>query len=440
MKTYESYKDSNIAWIGQIPSNWSICRVKHGFVRKKDKSFDKNPIVLSLARDGVKIRDISSNEGQLAESYEGYNPVIPHDLLLNPMDLYSGANCSISKVSGVISPAYINLRAKDNVSPIFFDYYFKVQYWTMAFFAHGKGISFDNRWTLGNETLNNYPIVMPTFKEQQEIALFLDIKCAQIDSLISLQEKMIEELIAYKQAVIMETVTKGLNSNSPMKDSGIEWIGKIPEGWQTIKLNRIMGFIGGYAFNSNKYAKEQTHNQVIRIGNVKNNYLKLDASPIFIDDNVAIEAAKCKLNENCILFTMTGTKGKRDYFYTLLLKKEHFKNKDLYLNQRVGCFVQKSQNIDMRYYNYLLKDNHILDSIFLYETGTANQGNLGIETINRTILQFPPLVEQCAIANYLDTQTSQIDELIALKHKKIDQLVEYKKSVIYEYVTGKKRV
>ena len=117
-----------------------------------------------------------------------------------------------------------------------------------------------------------------------------------------------------------------------MKYSGIKWIGEIPEGWQTIKLNRIMGFIGGYAFNSNKYAKEQTHNQVIRIGNVKNNYLKLDASPIFIDDNVAIEAAKCKLNENCILFTMTGTKGKRDYFYTLLLKKEHFKNKDLYFN------------------------------------------------------------------------------------------------------------
>ena len=94
----------------------------------------------------------------------------------------------------------------------------------------------------------------------------------------------------------------------------------------------------------------------------------------------------------------------------------------------------------MRYYNYLLKDNHILDSIFLYETGTANQGNLGIETINRTILQFPPLVDQCAIANYLDTQASQIDELIALKQMKIDQLVEYKKSVIYEYVTGKKRV
>lgn len=140
-------KDSGIEWIGEIPVDWSMKRVKHIFTRKNEKAMQENPTILSLARDGVKVRDISNNEGQIAESYYNYNPVEEGDLLLNPMDLYSGANCSISKVRGVISPAYINLKANVGVNPAFYDYYFKVQYWLMAFFSYGKGVSYDNRWT-----------------------------------------------------------------------------------------------------------------------------------------------------------------------------------------------------------------------------------------------------------------------------------------------------
>lgn len=106
------------------------------------------------------------------------------DLLLNPMDLQSGANCSISKVNGVISPAYVNLRYKNGFNPQFFDYYFKLQYWSFAFFSYGKGVSFDNRWTLNSETLMRYPIVVPPIEEQREIAEYLDKKCAEIDDVI----------------------------------------------------------------------------------------------------------------------------------------------------------------------------------------------------------------------------------------------------------------
>ena len=131
-------KDSGIEWIGQIPAEWSVKKVKHGFFRSKSEAHQEDPVVLSLARSGVKVRDISNNEGQMAESYYNYNSVMPGDLLLNPMDLYSGANCSVSEVSGVISPAYINLRHKKGYCPRYFDYYFKTQYWAMAMFAHGK--------------------------------------------------------------------------------------------------------------------------------------------------------------------------------------------------------------------------------------------------------------------------------------------------------------
>ena len=129
---------TNIEWLPYINSSWKIGRVKDIFYVSKELSTKKNPTVLSLARSAVKIRDISNNEGQIAASYDNYNSVKVGDLLLNPMDLYSGANCNVSFVEGVISPAYSNLRAKVKLEPRFYDFYFKVQYWTMAMFAHGK--------------------------------------------------------------------------------------------------------------------------------------------------------------------------------------------------------------------------------------------------------------------------------------------------------------
>lgn len=149
-------KSSGVEWIGEIPENWKAVKVKQAFVRKNEKAKQENPVILSLARTGVKVRDVSTNEGQVAESYYNYNPVSVGDLLLNPMDLYSGANCSISYVEGVISPAYVNLRSRNGYYSKFYDYYFKAQYWMMVLFAHGKGVSFDNRWTLNNETLMNF--------------------------------------------------------------------------------------------------------------------------------------------------------------------------------------------------------------------------------------------------------------------------------------------
>lgn len=232
-------KDSGIRWMGDIPSDWNVERVKHGFVRKKEEAHQENPIVLSLARAGVKARDISNNEGQIAESYYNYNPVDVDDLLINPMDLYSGANCSISKIKGVISPAYINLRYCEGHNPNYYDYYFKVQYWMMAFFAHGKGVSYENRWTLNAETLMNYPIIVPPFNEQCRIVKYLDLKCSQIDAIIEKQQTIIEKLKEYKLSLITECVTKGLNSDVKMKDSGYECIGLVPYTWEICRLRNI---------------------------------------------------------------------------------------------------------------------------------------------------------------------------------------------------------
>ena len=252
-------KDSGIEWIGEIPVDWSMKRVKHIFTRKNEKAMQENPTILSLARDGVKVRDISNNEGQIAESYYNYNPVEEGDLLLNPMDLYSGANCSISKVQGVISPAYINLKANAGVNPAFYDYYFKVQYWLMAFFSYGKGVSYDNRWTLSAETLMNYPVVALPYGEQCKRADYLDRKCSQIDAIIARQQEVIEKLKAYKLSVITEAVTKGLNPDVPMKDSGVEWIGKIPEHWAIHKFCWDYSAMLGKMLDAKRITGEHLH-------------------------------------------------------------------------------------------------------------------------------------------------------------------------------------
>lgn len=137
---------------------------------------------------------------------------------------------------------------------------------------------------------------------------------------------------------------------------------------------------------------------------------------------------------------MTGTKGKRDYFYTLLVNDGHTADRHLFINQRVGLFRQKSPKIKMSFANYVLKEKRILDYIFLSETGTANQGNLGIENISRAKLYLPSLEEQEKIVVFLNEKCTQIDSLIAIKQEKIEKLEQYKRSLIYEYVTGKKEV
>ena len=235
----EAMKNSKTRWLGQIPADWDMVRVKDCFDRKNKKANQKDPIVLSLARSGVKIRDISSNEGQLAADYTNYNPVAKDDILINPMDLVSGDNCNISRVEGVISPAYVNLRHKKGINPRFYNYYFKLQYWLGAFFAHGFGVSFDNRWTLSYETLSKYPLVLPPSDEQIKIADFLDEKCAEIDKLSEDIQKQIDILNDYKKSVITRAVTKGLDPNAEMKDSGIKWIGEIPKDWTCKKIKYL---------------------------------------------------------------------------------------------------------------------------------------------------------------------------------------------------------
>ena len=421
-------KDSGVKWIGSIPKNWTIQRVKHAFVRKNEKAMQDEPVVLSLARSGVKIRDISSNEGQIAESYYNYNPVEEGDLLLNPMDLYSGANCSISKVNGVISPAYINLKNKEGYNSRFYDYYFKVQYWMMAFFAHGKGVSFDNRWTLSIETLMNYPIVVLGYDEQCKRADYLDNKCKKIDDLIEKQQTAIEKLTEYKLSVITETVTKGLDSDVEYKDNGIRFIGYIPQNWNVSKLKYMSLEIGDGIHGTPEYDPEGEI-YFVNGNNIGAETLVFKADTNTINETEFKKYKKPLLNDNTILMTLNGATYGKTSFYS---------GEEILLGKSAGYITLKPDE-NKEFVRYYLQST-VAKLIMDYSLCGSTIANVSLRTLNDFPIPHPPKAEQLAIVRYLDKHTSRIDKSINCRQSIVERLIEYKKSLIYEVVTGKKEV
>lgn len=429
---------TRIPWLPFIPSDWKIGKVKQCFSISKELSYKKNPTILSLARSSVKIRDISSNEGQLAADYSNYNSVKPGDLLLNPMDLYSGANCNVSNLEGVISPAYSNLRAKTQLEPKFYDFYFKTQYWTMAMFAHGKGVSYDNRWTLNTDTLLNYEIPVPSVNEQKKIVDFLNKQTSKIDRLISNQEKQIEGLKEYRQAIITKVVTKGLDPSAQMKDSGVEWIGKIPCTWQ---VKRIKDFLekDDFGIKCGPFGSALT-GKVISNGeyniygqwNVIGNDFSIRRNTIAKNDYLNL--INYSVRPKDILVSMMGSIGRCALVPENIhpgIMDSHIIKIRLNLNEMNPYFFL---------YEYDKNNSTIISEFYNRAKKGFIMDGLNTSIIKNAIFVSPPIDIQKKVVDYLDSFCSKVDAVISFKESKIQKLQTYKKSLIYEYVTGKKRV
>lgn len=416
-------KGSNVKWIGTIPNDWEIRKVKQCFNISKEPAQQKDPVILSLARSGIKVRDISGNEGQLAASYENYNIVKPGDLLLNPMDLYSGANCNMSEIEGVISPAYVNLRPKIMLNSKFFDYYFKTQYWTMAMFAHGKGVSFDNRWTMNADAILNYFLPFPSIAVQNKIVRYLDQKNQEIDSLIDVEKKQIESLELLKQCEIFEKVTKGLNKNVDLKKTNY-WFGSYPKSWKVTELKRLASIQTGSTPPKEK----------------QNIFYSSDCGTPWIkaEDLDSFEP----ISKTSEYLTEEGSNNGRIFpphtvFVCCIASvgKTGFSDIECSCNQQLngitftglfwkyGFYLTKAQ---VNEYNFLATGNVVKI--------------LNTERQKYIKCTVPSLDEQIEIAKYLDIKCSDIDRLIDIKEKKIDELEKLKKSIIFECVTGKKKV
>lgn len=426
-------KETGVKWIGSIPNDWEIRKIKHCFYISKELANDKNPTVLSLARSGIKVRDISNNEGQLAASYDNYNIVKAGDLLLNPMDLYSGANCNVSEISGVISPAYVNLRKTIELNPKFFDYYFKCQYWTMAMFAHGKGVSFDNRWTISADSVLNYEIPFPKKEQQDAIVVTLNKKCENIDALIEVQNSQIEKLKEYKKSLITN-IALGRNLTCEKKIIEDSWIGKLPSNWSAIQIKFVAdskidnSFIDGDWIESGDISSEGI--KYFTTGSVSDGIFK-NQEGSFISEKTFMDLnCKYAYGGDLIISRLNEPYGRAciipDYIDKCVLAVDI-------------VILRPTTSFNKKYILYVTQCPGYQAAVGDKARGTAMK-RISRTNLGNIKIPYPPTETQNQIVSYLDDKCSEIDNLIKIKEEKIDMLERLKRSLIYESVTGKKEV
>ncbi|MGN1311870.1 MAG: restriction endonuclease subunit S [Bacilli bacterium] len=409
--------DTGIKWIGSLPDTWELTTVNRIFFRRKEVNDAENPTVLSLARDGVKVRDISTNEGQLAESYDNYHKVYKDDLMINPMDLISGANCSLSEVEGVISPAYINLAKKSDIYPKYYDYFFKYQYWINAMFIHGKGVSFDNRWTMNWETMANYKVPFPKYEEQIKIADYLDSKCSKIDDIINDNNMEIDLLDEYMNSLITNTLDGKMIKIEKKGLCKIKYVvnkvgsGKTPLGGASV-----------YSKNGILFLRSQ---------NVYNDGLKLE-EPTYITEEIDNSMKSTRVYPNDVLLNITGGSIGRCCIYPDNIGPAN-------VNQHVSIIRVNEDKILPGYMHYFWLSNYGADSINLYQTG-GNREGMSADAIKKSHIMLYSIEDQKNIVNYLDNAVIRINKIKEYRKQIIEKLEEYKKSLIYECVTGKREV
>lgn len=424
---YDKYKDSGIAWIGEIPEHWNIGYVGKFLNEVNNRNTSQKETNTLQFKMGEIVSKSDGNSKYNPESIESYNIVYPGTIMINGLNLsfdFVSQRVGLVKERGAITSAYLAMKPNDNCSPNYVTYLFKSYDYKKVFHSLGKGL----RATLNYNIIRNELIVLPSFHEQQTIAAYLDQKCGEIDELITLQEKMITKLQSYKQSVITEAVTKGLNKNVPLKDSGIEWIGKIPEHWICTVFKRFL--LEPMQYGANEPAEECNYYdpRYIRITDIK------DDGTLRDDTFKSLPLGKAKeymLTKGDLLFARSGaTVGK-----TFLYKEDYAACFAGYLI-KARCNKNKLVPNFVFYYTLSNVYQNWKNSIFIQSTIQ----NIGADKYSVMPIIVPPLSEQQAIADYLDQRCSEIDELISIKQQKIEKLKEYKKSLIFECVTGKRKV
>ena len=407
-------KDSGIEWIGQIPKEWDLIRLKF-------------------------ITDINSGEIISKEEYEteGKYPIIGSNGEIGRLNKKNNNNQVVTTGRvGTIGTTHLVKDAwiTDNALIIYPNnicgHYL---YYVVPLFDYKLMLSGTAQPLITSSKLKNQITPFPTLSTQQHIANFLDSKCAEIDELIALQETMIEELKAYKQSVITEAVTKGLNPDALMRNSGIDWIGEIPEHWKLEPLK--------YCFDRRSE---------------KNNPVKTEERlSLSIDKGVTLYSEK---TTNLDRFKEDFTQYQLAYPNDIVLNCMNMIVGAVGLSNYMGCvspvyyvIYPIRQDINPLYYSYLLNIPTIRGvyyslgkGIYAIERGEGRVNTCRLKVayndFGRLEIPVPPLEEQKEITRFIQQKCSEIDSLITLKQTKIEELKEYKKSVIYEYVTGKKEV
>ena len=422
------YKDSGIEWIGKIPENWAIERMKGLFTERNERDC-KGKTLLSVSQYyGIRPKsETDIADSHIAESYDDYKVVCQGDFVMNIMLAWNGSY-AVSDYNGMVSPAYCVFKFRKDCCEKYFHYLLRTNGYPTAFKTMSRGV-IDSRLRLYPEQFYTFPVILPPVEEQQRIADYLDSKCGEIDSLIGLQEQMIEKLKAYKQSVITEAVTKGLDPNAKLVPSGIDWIGEIPEGWLITDIkNMCISITDGSHFSPERQSEGMPY---ITAGDIRGKGIDYNnAMRIRKEDYNTLESQGCRPHKGDVLMVKDGATTGRVGMMT--------DNEECVLLSSVAMLTPLP-NVDSNYLMYLIQSNVIQAQIQLFMAGSA-MPRVTLKKINSLKGLLIPLNNQKEIATYLDEKCADIDRLISLKQQKIEALKEYKKSVIYEAVTGKTEI
>lgn len=428
-------KDSGIDWIGKIPDEWEIYQLSQVVTQVKNKNTnlqEKN--LLSLSYGKIKRKNIDSNDGLLPASFDGYNIIENGDIALRLTDLqndHTSLRVGRATEKGIITSAYTTLRPMNKDNSRFLYYLLHAFDLKKGFYGMGAGV----RQGLNYSEVKSLKIILPNDKsEQTKIANFLDKKCAQIDSIIEESKKSIEEYKSWKQSMIFEAVT-GKNLSCKKKDSGIEWLGEIPEEWEVQRLKSYFNFKKGLPIT--KENLEDSGISVISYGQIhskNNNGVSICNELIrFVDKSYLKSNSESLVKKGDFIFADTSEdlEGCGNCAYV---------NSDeiIFAGYHTIIFSSKYQN-ENKYLAYLFLTDAWRTQI------RCNCSGVKLFSITKKILSkvsiiLPPLSEQESIANFLEKKCTQIDSLISEKQSLIKDLAEYKKSLIFEAVTGKRRV
>ena len=424
-------KDSGVEWIEQIPEDWRIERLQWYLDEVKvSNSPLQTSSVLSLTNKlGVIPYEEKGSQGNTSkEDYTQYKLAYPNTIVANSMNILIGS-VGICNYFGCVSPVYYVFMPKATADLQFINYIFQTKQFQQELRRYANGI-LEIRLRVSANGILKRMIAIPTLEQQKKIVVILNRKIQSVDNLIANQQAQIEKLKEYKQAVITEAVTKGLDKTAPMKDSGVEWIGEIPIGW---KISRKLKYhtIDNISYGIVKLFEPDNTNgvKVLRCSDILEG--QIDTHNIrTVTQKVSKDYARTILKGGEVVVNVRGSLG------GCSVVPHQMQGFNI---AREVAMIRVSSNIDNRFLMYYFLSNSFVDYRTRFLAGSVYIG-LNIELLSSMPLPIPPITEQHQIADYLDNKCADIDSLVSIKQQKIEELKEYKKSLIYEYVTGKKEV
>ncbi|MTW22605.1 restriction endonuclease subunit S [Allochromatium palmeri] len=423
---YEQYKKAQSPWLQEVPIHWQL---KPGFsvlIENKQKNIGMlENTVLSLSYGQIVIKPVEKLTGLVPESFETYQVIKPNDIIIRPTDLqndYNSLRTGLSKNHGIITSAYICLRPNPEHNPAFLYYLLHAYDLMKVFYGMGSGL----RQNLDYKDFKRLEICLPPRNEQDRIANFLDQKTAEIDEVIAKKQRLIDLLKEQRAILIDRAITKGINPNAPTRDSGVEWIGDIPEYWEIKKLKNLVRFSSGGTPSKNNPNYWNGDIPWVSPKDMKKKYLSDSQDHV---TNLAVKRSHVKLvSVNSVLIVVRGM---------ILARKIPVASPlvPVTINQDMKA-MQPLRSIVSGYLLYLIDSIYREISLFIEESGHGTK-TLPTEKLGNLVLPLPPIEDQLKIVEYVKKIEKNFCDSILINQKQIKQLNDFRQSIVAEAVTGK---